>query len=1816
MRKDYIFTMIAILFFYLSFSLLTANPFSDAVSVDTISPSQTVIHFTLPDFELTEYIYQNTSYAQIEMDGAFAGAEAGLPDLPHFSATLAIPIGSTPTFAEVTLSTPRYMQTLPIAPVQNTDAQDYSFDIDTQFYQSKDQKVTYPQTSYFMSEIQTLRDYQFITVKIYPIKYIPAEKTIEIIDSFHFTVNHLTSSPNPVYTLRPFISRPFEKIYEHTFQNYHQVRSPNPAYQEQSILLIYGGENPAHTPTFQSYLNNIVNLKRQKGFLVTVESTLNIGTTTTDIKSYIQDLYDNSMSPPEWIILLGNVIDSYIIPHYTTTFIGYPGSSDYPYTHLAGNDLIGDAFIGRISANNENALSNYWQKIQKYELNTPATTPSLYKKTLLVGHSAVSGISTYIINRYIKSLIVDFDPTANIQEMYYSDSQTSNVRNNFNTGHNIFNFRGSSGMDNFTVNSLTNTNILTNTLLLTCATGNFLNGITQQMIAHSFNGSPAGAILAIGIHTVHTETEYNNAMNGGIFYAMYVMDVSTMGEALLYGKIYTTVVYPGLGHTDATTHWTNLMGDPSLYYFKTTPKIFATALPATISVGAQSIRFVITDTEGNNVPSAWVTISNNNGSYISKAISDADGIAYLPLNHELTGSFMLAISKPGFHVKRSPATVTGNPTISVIDRVIYDHAPGGNSSQTINPGETINLSIKVKNFTTSNATNLSATVSTESDFVTLVGATTATLGSIGAGLEVLYNDAFTFEVSPLAPDKDLLPFTFVISDGSTIWTSYLLLEVNGIDLKVTSINPTYLNIGSGTNLTFSIKNVGTIPSGTLQAELIPRSHYLTVNTIVNIPNIAVGATVIHSPSFSVYASNSSIAGMTLKANLHIYNATGFDVNIPINLPAGNKVVGDPTGPDDYGYVIYHSSDTDTTVRPVYNWINIANIGTNTGMSDISADQEEDKRLIMLPFLAGFYGQLYDRITICSNGWMTFGETEQKDFRNLPLPGPIAPHPIIAPYWTDLVMGSSFGGGVYTYHSQEEQAFIVQFDKVKWVTAYWGGSDFYTSSDSVSFQVLIYDPMYNATALGDSKIKLQYRRFNPGMSGDSDNPSQYITVGIQDRTAQTGLQYTFNNTYSPGSNILSDGSALLITSINTAPLIYVNIEQIDIEFSEVNNTYTTPFTIENLGSATLVGTITLPDFCSIDCDIDFTILPHSTQDILLSFLSSEPGTYSDNIAIFSNADNNPEIYLPINAYVDLGVDPYFVFTGAVNPVTDTNAIDYGSQVNIITTVQNLSSVVAENVTFTLSTSSEYIQMDVAERIVTFIDGTTSYTMSEPFSILVSETVVDQTIVPFTLTISTQNRSWEMDFTMVVNAPKLLMMGLILRDSAGLEVSNFSPGDEGSLSISFRNIGHLPMQNGTMYITAISPTLHLATSEETITTLPINGFYFFSTDILIDSNIPQNTLLSAIYAFISRNQALIERVNITIGQVVESFETGNLTAFPWTVETERPWTVVTSNHYHGQYGAQSSLYTAHNQSSTLQIDWPTSSAGIIEFAYKTSTEYNGDFLRFYINDTLMGQWSGPLIDSGWATVSYPVPALTTNNFKWRYEKNATLVSGQDRVWIDNIRFPVRGGESFSNVPLAIVSLNAINFLNVDVGSEVSTTFTMRNLGSVALVGNISLPEHFSVDSEPSFAIQPLSVSQYSVSFSCEVSGEYNGVLAITSNDLIHPVINIPLRAVVRPTSELDLTAIPTITVLKTNYPNPFNPSTNIAFDIAHEGLVSIEVYNIKGQRVKTLVNSVYDAGSHTTVWNGDDSFGRPVSSGVYFYRMTAEGYVSVKKMLMMK
>ncbi|MCH8011426.1 MAG: T9SS type A sorting domain-containing protein, partial [Candidatus Marinimicrobia bacterium] len=94
------------------------------------------------------------------------------------------------------------------------------------------------------------------------------------------------------------------------------------------------------------------------------------------------------------------------------------------------------------------------------------------------------------------------------------------------------------------------------------------------------------------------------------------------------------------------------------------------------------------------------------------------------------------------------------------------------------------------------------------------------------------------------------------------------------------------------------------------------------------------------------------------------------------------------------------------------------------------------------------------------------------------------------------------------------------------------------------------------------------------------------------------------------------------------------------------------------------------------------------------------------------------------------------------------------------------------------------------------------------------------------------------------------------------------------------------------------------------------------------------------------------------------------------------------------------------------------------------------------------------------------------------------------------------------------------------------------------------------------------------------------------------------------------IPKTFELANNYPNPFNPTTTIGYALPHDGMVSLIVYNLLGQHIKTLLHKSMPAGRYEVIWDSRDKYGRMVPSGIYFYSLNTGDSRIVKKMMFLR
>jgi len=112
-----------------------------------------------------------------------------------------------------------------------------------------------------------------------------------------------------------------------------------------------------------------------------------------------------------------------------------------------------------------------------------------------------------------------------------------------------------------------------------------------------------------------------------------------------------------------------------------------------------------------------------------------------------------------------------------------------------------------------------------------------------------------------------------------------------------------------------------------------------------------------------------------------------------------------------------------------------------------------------------------------------------------------------------------------------------------------------------------------------------------------------------------------------------------------------------------------------------------------------------------------------------------------------------------------------------------------------------------------------------------------------------------------------------------------------------------------------------------------------------------------------------------------------------------------------------------------------------------------------------------------------------------------------------------------------------------------------------------------------------------------------------------VEIPIQLTVLATSST-VTNIPQLTFLSSNYPNPFNPQTTIPFAIAQASNVTINIYNSKGQLIRSLLNETKQPGFHEIIWDGLDNNQAETASGIYLVQMKTKEFNQMKKMILMK
>jgi hypothetical protein len=131
-----------------------------------------------------------------------------------------------------------------------------------------------------------------------------------------------------------------------------------------------------------------------------------------------------------------------------------------------------------------------------------------------------------------------------------------------------------------------------------------------------------------------------------------------------------------------------------------------------------------------------------------------------------------------------------------------------------------------------------------------------------------------------------------------------------------------------------------------------------------------------------------------------------------------------------------------------------------------------------------------------------------------------------------------------------------------------------------------------------------------------------------------------------------------------------------------------------------------------------------------------------------------------------------------------------------------------------------------------------------------------------------------------------------------------------------------------------------------------------------------------------------------------------------------------------------------------------------------------------------------------------------------------------------------------------------------------------------------------------------------------GTFEALASFATNDPHQPLLTVPVVLLVDSTVTAIGSPRPRQTALLQNVPNPFNPTTTIRFDLAAPADIRLDIYSVRGARIRTLATGAHSAGSHAVAWDGRNDRGAQVASGVYFYRLVAGRFAETRKMVLLK
>jgi hypothetical protein len=386
----------------------------------------------------------------------------------------------------------------------------------------------------------------------------------------------------------------------------------------------------------------------------------------------------------------------------------------------------------------------------------------------------------------------------------------------------------------------------------------------------------------------------------------------------------------------------------------------------------------------------------------------------------------------------------------------------------------------------------------------------------------------------------------------------------------------------------------------------------------------------------------------------------------------------------------------------------------------------------------------------------------------------------------------------------------------------------------------------------------------------------------------------------------------------------------------------------------------------------------------------------------------------------------------------NIIGYGETALMDVILKSMEPDTVTNAVMQLFIDDPYITLVDSLYQITAIAPGDSVVFESAFIFDISNQVPNNHPLPFELTITSADDSWSRQIPLTAFAPVVGPSYIVIQDGNN---GILDPGETTDILIFFKNNGGASVNNLSILIQNDDPDLTINSDSAFISTIAAGSGQFAQFNITASDQLETGQLLT-IETIINGNNDYSNTglISIVTGILVENFESGSFNTFPWQFSGSQPWIIEGSQVYEGQYSARSGA-VSHNQLSEMYMDIVVTADDSISFYRKVSSEHNYDFLKFFINNNPVGQWSGEV---PWENVSFPVSA-GQHTLKWAYIKDQTVSNGTDCAWVDYILLPpmltASAGEDTQvceNEP-AILSGSASNYSALLWNSSGTGTFS---------------------------------------------------------------------------------------------------------------------------------------------------------------------------------